>query len=131
MSESASPAGSTEQRRATLFAALALGQLDVVPGREPAVDALKTYLDSWCGAGDVVRGMLRHGYSIDMSATPETEWAVVLMRDKPSGGSEIVASAHEASLPKAVQVASWNALIGKPVPGGRSVGRSGTAAPHE
>jgi len=62
---------STEQRRATLVAALGFAQLDVAPGHEPAVDALKSYLGSWRGVGDVVVGMNRHGYKPrSRSSTP-------------------------------------------------------------
>lgn len=133
------PASALEQRRATLVAALGFAQLDVDAGREPAVDALKAYLDSWRGIGNVIDGMLRQGYSINMSASPDTGWAVVLLKDRPGGGAEIVANGYDVSLPRAVQRASWNALIGKSMPGGRSVAnstiaisdREAVALPHQ
>ena len=52
-SDSGAMPSSLEQRRGLLFAALAFAQLDV---REPAVDALKTWLGNWRGLGDVIVG---------------------------------------------------------------------------
>ena len=53
-----------EQRRVNLVAALGFAQ---VAANEPVLNALRSYLNSWRGVGDVVVGMARQGYDLQLT----------------------------------------------------------------
>lgn len=115
-----SPDRILSRRRAALYAALAALMVKRDPSM-PELDLVHRWLDDWRGVGLIVDGMLRQGFAIDMSASDGPGWSVVILKDRPSGGApEIIASAHAATPWRAVQIASWNALDGKPMPGGRT-----------
>jgi len=53
------------QRRALMFAALGFNELMRVPtGMEASFRALRSWLNSWKGIGDIEAGMRRQGYDL-------------------------------------------------------------------
>ena len=45
-----------------------------LPSYDRAVHALRSWLDSWRGIGDVERGMARHGYDLQLTRYDERGW---------------------------------------------------------
>ena len=94
--------------RATLTAALAFTQL---PPYEPELQLLHRYLDSWRGVGDVVVGMHRAGWDVQLTQYGDGYWRATFyvtgMAHSIVGGS-----AWEPTPWRAVQRAAWDAVSG-------------------
>jgi hypothetical protein len=58
---------------ASLRAALGFATLGAAP-RDAAFAALHSWLDSWRGVGDVVVGMHRQGYDVQLTQYDERGW---------------------------------------------------------
>jgi hypothetical protein len=91
-------------RLSRLHAALAFAQLEP---REPELQLLHRWLDTWSGLCDVVVGMARHGYRLSLSHISPGEWRAVFATHPqwaPAGYGV-------APMPwTAVQRAAWAAL---------------------
>jgi hypothetical protein len=61
-------------RLSRLPAALAFAQLEP---REPELQLLHRWLDTWSGLGDIAVGMARHGYRLSLSNIGPGEWRAV------------------------------------------------------
>jgi hypothetical protein len=95
----------TEHRRALLTAALGFLQ----PREEPAeVATLRRYMDTWTGLGDVITGLTRQGWDVELRQGQDG-WRAYLY---PTGlaHSIRVAAALEPTPWQAVQQAGWAAL---------------------
>jgi hypothetical protein len=95
-------------RRSLLTAALGFALLDT-RGKPapPEVQTVRKWLDSWRGLGDVVVGMNRQGYRLDLSNVDAVTWRATFSR------APLLSADGFATDPtpwRAVQVAAWNAL---------------------
>jgi len=75
--------------------------------------AVHTWLANWCGVGAITEGMLRQGFETDLTGGPDG-WSATFLKTRPIGGVEVVGSAHDDKLWKAVQMAACKALMKKP-----------------
>jgi hypothetical protein len=91
-----------DSRRSLLVAAL--GFLRFAP-QAPALRALHSWLDNWCGVGLIVEGMRRQGYRVSLR---EIDAWVVSFRHDPMVSDDGFASAATPWV--AVQAAAWAAL---------------------
>src|SRR5262245_3094755 len=93
-------------RRSTLTATLAFAQL---PRREPELCLLHRWLDSWRGIGDIVGGMHRAGWDVQMTEYGDGYWRATFwvtgFAHSISGGS-----AYESTAWGAVQEAAWETM---------------------
>jgi hypothetical protein len=97
-------------RPALLTAALGFAQIQWHGDQPPAASALATYMNSWRGFGDVVVGMMRQDYEVDVSGGPDG-WSATFLRGRQEGGAvNVLATAHDAKPWRAVQAAAWMAL---------------------
>ncbi len=95
-------------RRARLMLA-ALGFLRLEGQRPPVLEALHRWLDSWRGIGDIVVGMTRQGYDLQLTAYGDSHWrATFYTMDMAHSISH--GSAWEPSAWQATQRAAWQAL---------------------
>ena len=62
-----------DQRGQLLRAALGFSTLPL-PSYDRDVHALRSWLDSWRGIGDVERGMARQGYDVQLTRYDERGW---------------------------------------------------------
>jgi hypothetical protein len=96
-----------DQRHSLLVAALGVANVRVA---DPplALSALRSWLDSWRGVGDVIVGMHRQGYDVELRQYPDA-WRANFY---PTGvaHSVIEGSAWERTPSLAVQRAAWEAL---------------------
>ena len=60
-----------DSRGRLLCAALGFAGL---PPNEPELHQLHRWLDSWCGIGDVVRGMTRQGWDLQLTEYDAEHW---------------------------------------------------------
>jgi hypothetical protein len=67
-----------DQRGRLLVAALGFVSLCDAPP-DIALDRLRTWLDSWSGIGDVVAGMSRQGYDLELRRYDGRGWRVALL----------------------------------------------------
>ena len=77
----------------------------------PVLEALRSWLDSWRGIGDVERGMARHGYDLQLTRYDEKGWRATFyatgMEHSPTSAT---GSAWELTPWRAVQGAARDAL---------------------
>src|SRR2546426_6206539 len=78
----------------------------------PVLGALRSWLNSWRGIGDVVHGMARQGFDLQLTRYDARGWRATFYT---SGGMEhsitsATASAWERTPWHAVQSAAWGAL---------------------
>ena len=52
--------------------------LALVPPTESELRLLHRWLDSWCGIGDVVRGMTRQGWDLQLTEYDAEHWRATL-----------------------------------------------------
>ena len=89
-------------RRANLKAALGFLQL---PPREPELQLLHRWLDTWTGVGLITVGVERQGLRLSLSHITEGEWRATFM-----GDSAMLAPRGYGVAPtpwRAVQMAGW------------------------
>jgi hypothetical protein len=95
-------------RRATLTAALGFALLP------PAVSELKLvhgWLDTWRGIGDVVVGMARQDYDLQLTRYDGRGWrATFYTSGMEHSATSAIGSAWEPTPWRAVQRAAWEAL---------------------
>jgi len=75
----------------------------------PVLAAVHGWLDSWRGVGDVVVGMHRQGYDVQLTQYDERGWRAYTTGMEHSATSA-TASAFEKTPWRAVQRAAWDAL---------------------
>ena len=96
------------QRRATLTAALGFAVLDP---RTPELDLLHGWLDTWRGIGDVVVGMARQDYDLQLTRFDGRGWrATFYTSGMEHSATSSIGSAWESTPWRAVQRAADNAL---------------------
>jgi hypothetical protein len=95
-----------ESRRRALYATLGFCQLEEHPAM-PEVSALKRWLSTCTGIGDIVVGMERQGYAVSLRQIPRNGWTASFADHR------LLAPAGFANSPTpfgAVQQAAWRAL---------------------
>src|SRR5439155_17084257 len=97
-----------DQRGQLLRAALGFSTLPL-PSYDRAVHALRSWLDSWRGIGDVERGMARQGYDLQLTRYDERGWRATFYTSGIAH-SVVKGSAWEPTPWRAVQSAAWEAL---------------------
>ena len=79
-----------DQRGQLLRAALGFSTLPL-PSYDRDVHALRSWLDSWRGIGDVERGMARQGYDVQLTRYDEQGWRATFytsgMEHSPTGAT--------------------------------------------
>ena len=81
------------------------------PSYDRALWALRFWLDSWCGIGDVERGMERQGYDLQLTRYDEKGWrATFYTTGMEHSITSATASAWERTPWHAVQGAAREAL---------------------
>ena len=93
----------SDRRRATLHATLGFAQL--VP-HAPELHLLHRWLDSWRGIGDIVGGMHRAGWDVQMTQYGDGYWRATFYVTGQAH-SIVGGSAWEATAWRAVQQAAW------------------------
>ncbi len=77
----------------------------------PVLDALRSWLDSWRGIGDVERGMERQGYDLQLTRYDEKGWrATFYTTGIEHSITSATASAWERTPWHSTQRAAWEAL---------------------
>jgi len=77
----------------------------------PVLGALRSWLDSWRGIGDVERGMARQGYDLQFTRYDEKGWrATFYTSGMEHSITSATASAWERTPWHATQRAAWEAL---------------------
>ena len=77
----------------------------------PVLVALRSWLDSWRGIGDVERGMARQGYDLQLTRYDERGWrATFYTSGTEHSATSATASAWERTPWRAVQGAAREAL---------------------
>ena len=89
--------------RSTLIAALAFAHL---APRTPELRLLHRWLDSWRGLGDIVGGMRRQGFDLQLTGYGNGYWRATFWVTG-STHSILGGSAYEATAWGAVQKAAW------------------------
>jgi hypothetical protein len=98
----------TDRRRAILVTALGFVVLDL-PAQE--LRLLHHWLDSWRGIGDLVAGMARQGYDLQLTRYDGRGWrATFFTSGMEHSATSATGSAFERSPWKATQRAAWEAL---------------------
>jgi hypothetical protein len=79
--------------------------LALVPPTEPELQLVHRWLDSWRGVGDVVRGMARQGWDLQLTECDAAHWRDVLVarlgafhRRRLSVGADAVAGGGAGGL---------------------------------
>jgi hypothetical protein len=99
-----------DQRGRLLLAALGFAGLRTVP-RLPALDALRSWLNSWPGIGAVAAGMARQGYDIQLTRYDARGWrATFFVTGMEHSATAATASAWERTPWGAMQRAAMEAL---------------------
>jgi len=77
----------------------------------PVLAALRSWLNSWRGIGDVERGMARQGYDLQLTRYDERGWRATFyttgMEHSPTSATD---TGWERTPWRAVQSAAWEAL---------------------
>ena len=95
-------------RRAVLIAALGFSVLDP-HARE--LHLLHSWLSTWTGIGDVIVGMHRQGYDVQLTQYDERGWrATFYVTGMEHSATSATASAWDSSPWRVVQRAAWDAL---------------------
>ena len=77
----------------------------------PVLGALRSWLNSWRGIGDVERGMARQGYDLQLTRYDARGWrATFYTTGMEHSITSATGSAWEATPWRAVQRAAWDAL---------------------
>jgi hypothetical protein len=95
-----------DQRAYLLRAALGFALLHP---QEPELRLLHTWLDSWRGIGDVVRGMARHGWDLQLTEYDAAQWRATFFVTGQAH-SIIGGTVWEKTPWGPVQRATWEAL---------------------
>jgi hypothetical protein len=99
-----------DQRGRLLRAALGFVTLRAAP-QDLALATVHGWLDSWRGIGDVVVGMHRQGYGVQLTQYNERGWrATFYTTGMEHSGTSATASAFEETPWRAVQRAAWGVL---------------------
>lgn len=99
----------TDPRARLLRAALGFALL---PPDAPELRLLHGWLDTWRGIGDVVAGMARQGFDLQLTRYDERGWrATFFVTGIEHSLTNATASAFEASPWRATQRAAWAALM--------------------
>ena len=110
------------RRRSLLTAALGFVLLDTRGKPAPTeVQTVRKWLDTWKGLGDVVVGMNRQGYRLNLSNVDASTWRATFSR------APLLSADGFATDPtpwRAVQVAAWEAL-------GKTPGKDAESTPVE
>jgi len=81
------------------------------PSSDRALWALRTWLDSWAGIGDVERSMARQGYDLQLTRYNERGWRTTYYTTGMEHSiTSATASAWERTPWHATQRAAWEAL---------------------
>src|SRR5262249_45163213 len=94
----------TDRRGQLLVAALGFAGL-VRPPRDPALVALRAWLDSWAGIGRVAAGMHRQGYDLQLTQYDERGWRATYttgMQHSPTSATGTGWSRRRAHAPAVV-----------------------------
>jgi hypothetical protein len=82
-----------------------------MPSYDPALHALRSWLDSWSGIGHVTVGMARHGYDVQVTRYAERGWRATFyttgMEHSPTGA---IGTGWERTPWHATERAAWEAL---------------------
>jgi hypothetical protein len=81
-----------------------------MPSYDRALNALRSWLDSWTGLGTIVTGMERQGYDVSLTRYPEGWRATFIRRDHTSRPRVGQVLRFHATPWRAVQVAARDAL---------------------
>ena len=100
------------RRRALMFATLGFNELVRVPmGMEASFRALRSWLNSWRGIGDIEAGMRRQGYDLYLTRYDGRGWrATFYVTGMEHSMTSTTASAWEPTPWKAVQRAAARTL---------------------
>jgi hypothetical protein len=100
------------RRRALMFATLGFNELVRVPtGMEASFRALRSWLDSWRGIGDIEAGMRRQGYDLYLTRYDGRGWrATFYVTGMEHSLTSTTGSAFERTPWKAVQRAAARTL---------------------
>jgi hypothetical protein len=83
----------------------------LVPSDAPQLRVIHRWLDSWRGMGDVVVGMHRQGYDLQLTQYDERGWrGTFYVTGMEHSATSATASAWEETPWRAVQRAAWEAL---------------------
>jgi len=100
----------SDPRGRLLMAALGFAGLPL-PSYDPALHALRSWLDSWSGIGRVAVGMARQGYDLQLTRYDEKGWRATFyttgMEHSPTSAT---GTGWERTPWHAVQRAAWEAL---------------------
>jgi hypothetical protein len=83
-----------DQRSRRLQAALGFVTLRAAP-QHPALATVHGRLDSWHGVGDVVAGIHRQGYDVQMAQDDERGWRATFYVSRMEHSASVTASAFE------------------------------------
>jgi hypothetical protein len=97
----------TDQRARLLRAAVGFA---LVPPTAPELQLLHQWLDSWRAIGDVVVGMTRQGWDLQLTEYDAEHWRATFFAASQAH-SIVGGSAWETTPWRAVQRAAWNALM--------------------
>jgi hypothetical protein len=102
----AAMADSPDRRRSLLVAALGFAHFEP---RSTELGLLHRWLDCWRGIGDVVHGMHRAGWDLQLTEYGDGRWRATFYVTGQAH-SIVGGSAWEATAWRAVQRAAWEAL---------------------
>ena len=101
-------ASHAEGRRAALIAALGFAFL---PPSAPELMLVHRWLDTWRGIGDIVVGMARQDYDLQLTRYDGHAWrATFYTSGMEHSATSAIGSAWEPTPWRAVQQAAWQAL---------------------
>jgi hypothetical protein len=99
-----------DHRGRLLITALGFVGLQSAP-RDVALEALRSWLDSWPGIGAVVGGMAHQGFDVQLTRYDERGWrATFYMSGMEHSATSASGSAWEPTPWRAVHRAAWEAL---------------------
>jgi hypothetical protein len=98
----------TDDSRARLLRAAV--SFALVPPTEPALRLLHHWLDSWRGIGDVVMGMARQGWDLQLTEYDAERWRATFFVASEAH-SIVGGSAWETTPWRATQRAAWQTLM--------------------
>src|SRR5213596_1746395 len=99
-----------DQRNQLLRAAVGFAECSM-PSYDRALHALRRWLDTWRGIGNVAVGMHRQGYDLQLTQYDERGWrATFYSSGTEHSATSATGSAFEPAPWTAVQRAAWEAL---------------------